>query len=90
VGVLAFGDTLQFIAAKASQLIFEMGASMAQFVNRIPGLGGALELQIAEQRAAAEVFKNAADELNIPIVWGGDWKSFKDGPHYELPWKHYR
>jgi peptidoglycan L-alanyl-D-glutamate endopeptidase CwlK len=36
------------------------------------------------------VFKNAADELNIPIVWGGDWKSFKDGPHYELPWKHYR
>ena len=23
-------------------------------------------------------------ELNIPIVWGGDWKTFKDGPHFEL------
>ncbi|MEZ8744164.1 M15 family metallopeptidase [Vibrio sp. 10N.286.49.E1] len=29
-------------------------------------------------------FKQAADELNIPIVWGGDWVSFKDGPHVEL------
>ncbi len=29
-------------------------------------------------------FKQAADELGIPIVWGGDWVSFKDGPHVEL------
>jgi peptidoglycan LD-endopeptidase CwlK len=20
----------------------------------------------------------------VPIIWGGDWKSFKDGPHFEL------
>jgi peptidoglycan L-alanyl-D-glutamate endopeptidase CwlK len=20
----------------------------------------------------------------VPIVWGGDWRSFKDGPHFEL------
>ena len=25
----------------------------------------------------------------IPIEWGGDWKSFKDGPHFQLPWKKY-
>lgn len=29
-------------------------------------------------------FKQAAKELNVPIVWGGDWVSFKDGPHVEL------
>ncbi|CDT51666.1 Bacteriophage P7 related protein [Vibrio crassostreae] len=29
-------------------------------------------------------FKQAAQELNVPIVWGGDWVSFKDGPHVEL------
>lgn len=29
-------------------------------------------------------FKQAADELNIPITWGGDWVSFRDGPHVEL------
>jgi hypothetical protein len=22
--------------------------------------------------------------LNIPYVWGGSWKTFKDGPHFEL------
>jgi len=32
----------------------------------------------------SRAFKQAAAELKIPIVWGGDWKSFKDGPHYEL------
>lgn len=37
----------------------------------------------------APVVKKAAAELNIPITWGGDWRSFKDGPHWELPWKQY-
>lgn len=32
----------------------------------------------------SRAFKQAAAELNVPIVWGGDWKSFRDGPHYEL------
>ena len=32
----------------------------------------------------SKAFKQAAAELKVPIVWGGDWKSFKDGPHYEL------
>ena len=32
----------------------------------------------------SRAFKQAAFELKIPIVWGGDWKSFRDGPHYEL------
>lgn len=26
----------------------------------------------------------AARELKIGIVWGGDWKSIKDWPHFEL------
>jgi len=32
----------------------------------------------------AKVMKQAAYELNIDIEWGGDWKSFKDGPHFQL------
>jgi peptidoglycan L-alanyl-D-glutamate endopeptidase CwlK len=31
----------------------------------------------------------ASIELQIPIEWGGNWTSFKDGPHYQLPWKEY-
>ena len=37
----------------------------------------------------AKAMKAAAAELNIPIEWGGDWKRFKDGPHWQLPWKEY-
>jgi len=35
------------------------------------------------------VIKAAAADLGIPINWGGDWKTFKDGPHWELPWSRY-
>ena len=37
----------------------------------------------------ALAMKSAAMTLNVPLVWGGDWRSFKDGPHYELPRKEY-
>lgn len=39
--------------------------------------------------ALAPAVKQAANELNVPIVWGGDWKSFRDGPHFELDRKTY-
>ncbi|HAV5592849.1 TPA: M15 family peptidase [Acinetobacter baumannii] len=37
----------------------------------------------------ADAMKKAALELKIPIEWGGDWKTFKDGPHFQLPFKQY-
>lgn len=37
----------------------------------------------------APAIKQAADELGVPLEWGGDWTSFKDGPHWQLPWKEY-
>ena len=32
----------------------------------------------------ADKMKEAAKELGIPIKWGGDWTTLKDGPHFEL------
>ena len=37
----------------------------------------------------ADAFKRAAKELKVPIVWGGDWVSLRDGPHIELRRKEY-
>ena len=37
----------------------------------------------------ANAMKAAATELGISIVWGGDWKTFKDGPHFELDRRYY-
>lgn len=33
--------------------------------------------------------KLAARDLQIPVQWGGDWVTFKDGPHWQLPVKQY-
>lgn len=37
----------------------------------------------------ADAMKQAAEELGIDIEWGGDWKSFPDGPHFQLPREDY-
>ncbi len=37
----------------------------------------------------ARAMKQAAKELGVRIRWGGDWKRFRDGPHFQLKWKHY-
>lgn len=37
----------------------------------------------------ADAMKQAAEELGVDLEWGGDWRSFKDGPHYQLSRKKY-
>ena len=32
----------------------------------------------------AKAFGAAAERLGTPLVWGGDWPSLRDGPHFEL------
>lgn len=39
--------------------------------------------------AVASAMKTAAFQLAVPIEWGGDWKTFVDKPHFQLPWKQY-
>jgi peptidoglycan LD-endopeptidase CwlK len=35
----------------------------------------------------AKTIKQAAADEKVLIEWGGDWRRFKDGPHWQLPWK---
>lgn len=37
----------------------------------------------------AEAVKAAAHAEAVPIEWGGDWHSFKDWGHFQLPWAAY-
>ncbi|KCB48590.1 M15 family metallopeptidase [Bordetella hinzii] len=39
--------------------------------------------------ALANVMKDAAAELGVPVEWGGDWRTLRDGPHFQIPrdWK---
>jgi len=37
----------------------------------------------------ATAMKQAAAEQGTAIVWGGDWKTLKDGPHFEVDPRRY-
>jgi peptidoglycan L-alanyl-D-glutamate endopeptidase CwlK len=39
----------------------------------------------ADFLALAEAMRWAAAVEGVPLVWGGDWRSFVDAPHWELP-----
>lgn len=58
-------------------------------VDVAPLIGGKVRWDWPLYHQLAKIIKQCAKELNVPITWGGDWKSFKDGPHWELPWNKY-
>jgi peptidoglycan LD-endopeptidase CwlK len=36
--------------------------------------------------AMAPKIKAIAGEIGVRVEWGGDWTTFKDGPHWQIPW----
>lgn len=57
-------------------------------VDLVPYINGVVEWDNSGKLGLwpriAKAMKTAAAELQIGIVWGGDWKSFVDRPHFEL------
>lgn len=37
----------------------------------------------------AMAMKQAAKDCGVYIEWGGDWATFVDMPHFQLPWSKY-
>jgi peptidoglycan L-alanyl-D-glutamate endopeptidase CwlK len=82
--------------------LFDSGASQTMNSRHIPGadgfakaidLGAWVDNQVdwswplyAQINAAMQ---QAAKIQNVLIIWGGGWRSFKDGPHFELDRKAY-
>jgi len=58
-------------------------------VDIAPMIDGEVTWDWPLYRKLAPVFKQAAQDEGVPIEWGGDWKTFKDGPHWQLPLKAY-
>ena len=87
--------------ARQRQLV-AAGASQTMKSRHIPGadglskaidfavvIGGEITWKFPAYTPVAACFKKAAEKLGVPIIWGGDWKSLKDGPHIELDRKKY-
>lgn len=81
---------------RQAQLV-KAGASQTQNSRHITGHAVDLAAYVAGEvrwdwplyPKIAKAMKTAAAELGVAIVWGGDWKSLRDGPHFELARKDY-
>lgn len=78
----------QLMAAGASKTMNSRHLT-GHAVDLAPMLGGAVRWDWPLYHQLAAVVKAAAKAENVPVTWGGDWRTFKDGPHWELPWKSY-
>ncbi|EIV5186961.1 M15 family metallopeptidase [Serratia marcescens] len=78
----------QMVAAGASQTMNSRHLT-GHAVDVVAYLGANIswEWKYYEQIAAA--FKQAGKELGTVIEWGGDWKTLKDGPHFQLSVKDF-
>jgi len=52
-------------------------------------VGGSVRWDWPLYHKIAAAVKEAARLEGVPIEWGGDWHTFKDGPHWQLPWREY-
>lgn len=58
-------------------------------VDIAPYVGGKVSWDWPLYHKLAKAVKQAAKEVGVTVEWGGDWKKFKDGPHWQLPFNKY-
>lgn len=89
---------LEGVRSKARQeQLLKAGASQTMRSRHLTGhavdlgayVGGSVRWDWPLYDKIALAMKAAALELQVAIEWGGDWKSFKDGPHFQLTWEEY-
>ena len=102
-GDLGFIITCGIRTLEEQKRLVKAGASRTLRSRHLPGaknglshavdlaatLGGKVKWDWPLYSKLAEAMKLAALAEKVTIEWGGDWKSFKDGPHYQLPWSKY-
>ncbi|HBE9083084.1 M15 family metallopeptidase [Serratia fonticola] len=87
-GIRTIERQRQLVAEKKSQTLKSRHITgHALDVVALPGNVVSWDMFYYRQIAAA--FKQASDELRIPVEWGGNWTTLKDGPHFQLTHKDY-
>ena len=94
---LDFGVTEGIRTKQRQQKLFDSGASKTLNSRHLTGhavdlvvyFEGDVSWHMGHYEIIANAMKEAASEQGINIEWGGDWKSFRDGPHFQLSRKEY-
>lgn len=53
-------------------------------VDIAPIINGKVSWEWKDFYPVIDAMRQAAKELDVPVVHGADWTTFKDGPHHEL------
>ena len=86
---------LETLRTKERQsLLVSSGASWTMDSRHLTGhavdlgawVGGEISWHWRHYDFIGNAMKKAANEIDVPIEWGGDWKQ-KDGTHFQLPRK---
>lgn len=92
---------LEGVRTKERQLeLYNSGASKTMNSRHLSGhavdLGAVIDGRLSWDwplyDKIAEAMFIAEDNISLwdsKLTWGGNWKTFKDGPHFELPWEEY-
>lgn len=75
--------------------LFAAGASSTMRSRHLTGhavdLGAMMDGEISWKWPLYDILavamKQAGADLEVPIEWGGDWISFRDGVHFQLPYQ---
>jgi peptidoglycan L-alanyl-D-glutamate endopeptidase CwlK len=78
----------QLVAAGASKTMNSRHIT-GHAVDLAPTVEGQVRWDWPLYRLLSPAIKQAAQDLGKPLIWGGDWKTFKDGPHFELDRRQY-
>jgi peptidoglycan L-alanyl-D-glutamate endopeptidase CwlK len=78
----------QLVAAGASKTMKSRHIT-GHAVDIAPYVNGSVHWDWPLFYPLAKAIKAAAVAEGVPIEWGGDWRTFKDGPHWQLPWAKY-
>jgi hypothetical protein len=87
-----FGITEGLRTRERQEYLYNSGKSKTMNSRHLTGkavdvvafINGVVSWELRYYTKINEAFQKASLELGIPIIWGGSWKSFVDGVHFEL------
>ena len=74
---------------RSRHLVTSNACAMSCAVDLCGWVNGAISWEEHDYGPIADAMKSAAYSLGTPLEWGGDWKTFVDMPHFQLPWSTY-
>jgi peptidoglycan L-alanyl-D-glutamate endopeptidase CwlK len=87
-GVRTLARQRELVAAGASRTLNSRHLT-GHAVDLAALVGGKVRWDWPLYRLLNQAMQKAATEVGVPVEWGGNWTTFRDGPHWQLPHKQY-